>query len=56
MCAMVCVCVHSALDVQREAGRSRCKERRGWKIDGVGGRNMRAGEGNWKKWVPVWEK
>lgn len=44
---MFCVCVHRAIDVQREAEQSGCKDERA-KDRWVGGRNMRDGEENWK--------
>lgn len=44
---IVCVCVHKAISVQREAERSRCKEEK-MKDRWAGGRKMRDGEGNWK--------
>ncbi len=31
-------------------------KRRGGKIDGVGGRNMRDGEGELKNWIQGWKK
>lgn len=40
VCLIACACVHRAIDVQREAERSRCKEER-LKDRWAGGRNMR---------------
>lgn len=53
VCLIICVCVHRAIDVQREAERSRCKEER-VKDRWAGGRNMRDGEGNWK--IGSWDE